>query len=41
MRAQRITEALYQDAIRLQIDNLYTACSGTLTAPPRDPRELS
>ena len=41
MRAQRITEAIYQDAIRLPIDNLYTACSGTLTAPPRDPRELS
>lgn len=32
MRAQRITEALYQDAIRLQIDNLYTAWTDVLAA---------
>ena len=32
MRAQRITEALYQDATRLQIDNLYTAWTDVLAA---------
>ena len=31
-RAQRITEALYQDAIRVQIDNLYTAWTDVLAA---------
>jgi len=31
-RAQRITEALYQDSIRLQIDNLYTAWTDVLAA---------
>lgn len=32
MRVQRITEALYQDAIRVQIDNLYTAWTDVLAA---------
>ena len=31
-RAQRITETLYQDAIRVQIDNLYTAWTDVLAA---------
>jgi cobalt-zinc-cadmium efflux system outer membrane protein len=31
-RAQRVTEALFQDAVRLQIDNLYTAWADVLAA---------
>ncbi|WP_169975521.1 TolC family protein [Tautonia rosea] len=31
-RAQEVTEALYQDAVRLQIDNLYTAWIDVLAA---------
>jgi cobalt-zinc-cadmium efflux system outer membrane protein len=32
VRAQEVTEALYQDAVRLQIDNLYTAWIDVLAA---------
>jgi outer membrane protein, heavy metal efflux system len=31
-QAQRVTEALFQDAVRLQIDNLYTAWADVLAA---------
>ena len=31
-QAQRVTEALFQDAVRLQIDNLYTAWADVLSA---------